>query len=68
MNADIPSEVKSLASGNIVRTFTAAKETPGTIKYNEDELPGQPPVLRNVYVAKYIARGHNRVRVTVELL
>lgn len=46
-------------------TLRKEKETPNTIRYTEVEVPGQPPLIRTVYLPKWMAPP-NEIRVTVE--
>ncbi len=46
--------------------FTKEKETRNTLKYQEDERPGQPPMIGALYVQKWWAAGADRLRVTLE--
>jgi hypothetical protein len=50
----------------ITLTFTKEKDTKNTVKYAEDERPGQPPVVGSLYVAKWAAGGRNTLTVTIE--
>ena len=43
------------------------KETKGTRKYTEVEIPGQPPVIGTLYVQKWAAGTADMVKVTVEI-
>lgn len=36
-------------------TLKASKETKNCIKYDEVEVPGQPPIVRNIYLPKWLS-------------
>lgn len=43
------------------------KETKGTRKYQEVEVPGKPPVIGTLYVQKWAAGTSDVIKVTLEL-
>jgi hypothetical protein len=43
------------------------KTTPGTVLFKEN-LDAGPPTIRNIYIAKHLAKDFKRVKVTVEFL
>jgi len=45
--------------------FTKEKETKNTIRYQEQPEGGQPPIIGTLYVAKFWARGADRLTVTL---
>ena len=51
----------------IERTFEKEKETKNTVKYQETPLDGEPPVIGTLYLQKWVAKGAETVRVTVEI-
>lgn len=46
-------------------TFTAEKETKNTVKYQEDQVEGQPPVIGTLYVQKWFAGGRKQITVVI---
>ena len=48
--------------------FTEEKETKNTIRYQEQPEEGQPPIIGTLYVAKFWARGADRLTVTLAKL
>ena len=45
--------------------FTQERETKNTIRYAEDEVPGQSQIVKTVYLPKYLMPGR-KIKVTVE--
>ncbi len=45
--------------------FAKEKETKNTIHYQEQPEEGQPPIIGTLYVAKFWARGAERLTVTL---
>jgi hypothetical protein len=45
--------------------FAKEKETKNTIRYQEQPEEGQPPIIGTLYVAKFWARGADRLTVTL---
>ena len=45
--------------------FAKEKETKNTIRYQEQPEEGQPPIIGTLYVAKFWARGVDRLTVTI---
>ena len=45
--------------------FTKEKETKNTIRYQEQPEEGRPPIIGTLYVAKFWARGADRLTVTL---
>ena len=41
--------------GTYKRTYSFSKETPGTVVYKEDELPGEPVIIKTIYIQKFAA-------------
>jgi len=48
-----------------VLTFTKEKETKNTVKYQEDERPGKPPIVGSLYVQKWAAAGREKLTVSI---
>lgn len=42
------------------------KETPGAVRFKEEEQPGKAPVIGTLYVKKYAAGNAASVKVTLE--
>ena len=45
--------------------FSKEKETKNTIRYRDQPEEGQPPIIGTLYVAKFWARGADRLTITV---
>jgi len=54
------------AGNTITLNFLREKETKNTVKYQEQERPGQPHVIGSLYIQKWAANGAQAVRVTLE--
>lgn len=53
---------------SFTRDARMVKETKGTFKFDE-EVVADAAVFRSIYIEKWTqVRGHNRIRVTIELL
>lgn len=49
------------------RVFEMEKETKNTIRYQEEKVEGQPPVIGTIYVQKWALTGiPSKVKVTLE--
>lgn len=46
-------------------TFVRERETKNTVRFQEEAVPGQPPVIGTLYVAKWFAGSAQRVTVTI---
>lgn len=51
-----------------VVTFVPEKETKNTVKFQETEVPGSPPVIGTLYVQKWAVSGAKKIKVTVEVV
>lgn len=51
---------------NNIITFTKAKETKNTVKFEEDAIDGSAPVVGTLYVQKWFAGATQKLQVTVE--
>lgn len=49
-------------------TFTREKVTKNTVRYAEDVVAGQPPLIGTLYIQKWAAGDAEKVRVTVEAI
>jgi hypothetical protein len=50
------------------RVFEMEKETKNTVRYQEEQVEGQPPVIGTIYVQKWALKGiPNKVKVTLEM-
>tara|TARA_Y100000310_G_scaffold136205_1_gene135100 strand:+ start:746 stop:907 length:162 start_codon:yes stop_codon:yes gene_type:complete len=45
--------------------FKVEKETKNTLKYSEEEVKGQPPVIGTLYVAKWFADGRTTIEIEI---
>lgn len=44
------------------------KETPNSVRFSEEEKPGKPPVLKTVYLPKWLAGNAASIKVDIEIL
>jgi hypothetical protein len=51
-----------------VVTLNREKETPNKVRFKEEAVEGQPPVLDTLYVPKWLAGDAASVQVTVKIL
>lgn len=47
--------------------FTKVKETKNTVKFEEEQVAGKPPVIGTLYVQKWAAGMATKAVVTLEL-
>ena len=52
------------AKSTVLR-FNRKKETKGCVVFEEEERPGEPPVIGSLYVKKYFAGNAAAVDVTI---
>ena len=50
-----------------VLTFKLEKLTKNTCKFQEIEVPGQPPAIGSLYIQKWVAGNAQEVKVTLEV-
>lgn len=50
----------------VVLTFNREKETKNTIKFDEQESPGQPKIVGSLYMQKWAAGDMASLKVTIE--
>jgi len=46
-------------------TFDREKETKNTVRFQEKDVPGQPPLIGTLYVAKWYVGDAKQLTVTV---
>jgi len=46
-------------------TFTRERETKNTVRFTEDERPGQPPVVGTLYIQKWAANDATNITVRI---
>jgi hypothetical protein len=70
MNATTPVAAQPAAqTAPIVHTlsFTKEKDTKNTVRFSEDVVPGQPPIIGTLYLQKWAVGSVSKVNVTVTL-
>lgn len=63
------SSAKPAAKAPLVAEFAMEKATPGTIRFQQDKVPGERPSIGTLYITKEALASlgdFKRIRVTVE--
>jgi len=47
--------------------FTKEKDTKNTVRFTEDAVPGEPPIVGTLYVQKWFVGDAAKLKVTVEV-
>jgi hypothetical protein len=47
--------------------FTKEKDTKNTVRFSEDAVQGEPPIIGTLYVQKWFVGDASKLKVTVEV-
>jgi hypothetical protein len=48
-------------------SFTKEKDTKNTVRFTEDAIQGEPPIVGTLYVQKWFVGDASKLKVTVEV-